>query len=165
MRSRYLIEGVVALAVLAADQATKAWVVAAIAPHQIIEVIPGFFNLVNTRNRGAAFGFLNRPDIEWSFWLFFGATVLAILVIAHLTRRAPAKAELFIGFGLIMGGAAGNLIDRIRLRAVIDFLDVYAGGWHWPAFNVADSAICAGAALAFITLWRHEGAAKKAART
>ncbi len=164
MRSRYLIEVIVALAVLAADQATKAWVVASIAPHQVIEVIPGFFNLVNTRNRGAAFGFLNRPDIEWSFWLFLAAVVLAVLVILHLTRRAPEGAALFIGFGAIMGGALGNLIDRIRLRAVIDFLDLYVGGWHWPAFNVADSAICVGAVLAFIALWRHGGASKKAAR-
>ena len=64
-----------------------------------------------------------------------------------------------MGFGLILGGAVGNLIDRIRLRAVIDFLDFYVGAWHWPAFNVADAAICIGALLAAIALWRRSDAA------
>lgn len=154
LKPRYLLEVCIALLVLVLDQVTKALAVAKIAPHEFYEVIPGFFNLVNTRNRGAAFGFLHRADVEWSFWLFAAATVLAVVVILHMTRKVQWSAGLFTGFGLIMGGAVGNLIDRIRLRAVIDFLDFSIGGWHWPAFNVADTAICTGAVLAFILLWK-----------
>lgn len=156
---RYALEALVAVVVIAADQISKLWVVASIAPYEVVELVPGFFNLVNTRNRGAAFGFLNQA--EWSFWLFAGATVLAVAVILHLTRRSQHSPGLFFAFGLIMGGAVGNLIDRIRLRAVIDFLDFSIGGWHWPSFNVADTAICIGAVLAFLLLWRNPAFAPK----
>ena len=144
----------VGLVVLLLDQLTKLWVMASLPYYGAVTVIPGFFDLVNIRNRGAAFGFLNRSDIEWQFWLFFAATVVSAGVIFLLARSArKGDRFLFWGLGLVLGGAVGNLVDRIRFRAVVDFLDFYVGQWHWPAFNVADIAICCGAVLVFISLF------------
>lgn len=138
----------VAAGTLALDQLTKLWVMASLPYYGAVTVIPGYFDLVNIRNRGAAFGFLNRSDIEWQFWLFLAATLISAGVIFALARSAQRGEEaLFWGLGLVLGGAFGNLIDRIRFRAVVDFLDFYIGAWHWPAFNVADIAICCGAVL------------------
>jgi len=143
-----------AVLVAAADQATKALVTAYIPPYRPVPVIPGFFDLVHIHNRGAAFGFLNRPDIEWQFWLFLGATAFALWAILHMARNTRYDPLLFSGLGLIFGGAIGNLVDRLRYRAVLDFLDFYIGNWHWPAFNVADAGICVGALLTCIALYR-----------
>ena len=138
----------VAAGALVLDQLTKIWVMASLPSYGAVTVIPGFFDLVNIRNRGAAFGFLNRSDIEWQFWLFLAATLISAGVIFTLTRSAHREEKLlFWGLGMVLGGAVGNLIDRIRFRAVVDFLDFYVGAWHWPAFNVADIAICCGAGL------------------
>lgn len=156
MQSRFGLLALVTLVVMALDQWTKWLTLAYIPEHRPIPVIPGFFDLVNIRNRGAAFGFLNRSDIEWQFWLFLGATVVAVAAIIALIRSMRADdRRLVLGLGLVMGGALGNLVDRVRFRAVIDFLDFYIGAWHWPAFNVADVAICLGALLACLSLWRH----------
>lgn len=156
MRSRFGLLALVALVVMAIDQWTKWLTLAYIPEHRPIPVISGFFDLVNVRNRGAAFGFLNRSDIEWQFWLFLGATVAAVAAIIALIRSMREDdRRLVLGLGLVMGGALGNLVDRVRFRAVIDFLDFYIGAWHWPAFNVADVAICLGALLACLSLWRH----------
>lgn len=149
------------LACVLVDQLTKAAVTAVLPLHGGITVVPGLFDLVYVHNRGAAFGFLNRPDIDWQFWLFLAATLLACGLILSMARTARYSAALFCGFGLILGGAVGNLIDRIRLRAVIDFMDFYVGRWHWPAFNVADMAICIGAVLAGFALWRLSGGAAR----
>ena len=142
------------VAVLLLDQLTKCWVMASLPYYGAVTVIPGFFDLVNIRNRGAAFGFLNRSDIEWQFWLFFAATLVSAGVIFMLARsaRRDEKAR-FWGLGMVLGGAVGNLVDRIRFRAVVDFLDFYVGQWHWPAFNVADIAICCGALLVCLSMW------------
>lgn len=155
MRNRYAIIAAVAALVTLADQLSKAWVLRAVPLYTEIPVLKGFFSLVHVRNRGAAFGFLNRDDIAWQFWLFLGATALAVLVIVILAKNSrPKEYAFFTALGLILGGAAGNLIDRIRYREVVDFLDFYLGNYHWPAFNVADIAICCGAALALILSWR-----------
>ncbi|MCH5277836.1 MAG: signal peptidase II [Desulfovibrionaceae bacterium] len=146
-------------ACVALDQATKAAVTASLPLHGSMRVVPGLFDLVHVRNRGAAFGFLNRSDMDWQFWLFLLATLVACGLILGMARTARYSRTLFVGFGLILGGAVGNLIDRVRLRAVIDFLDFYMGVWHWPAFNVADVAICVGALLAAFVLWFRSGAA------
>lgn len=143
-----------AVFVLALDQAAKALVLAYMGKSQAIVIIPGFFDLVNARNRGAAFGFLNRADIEWQFWLFLAATLVAVVAIIALARSSCGDKPLLAGLGLVLGGALGNLIDRIRFRAVIDYLDFYIGSWHWPAFNVADMGICIGVFIACIAAWR-----------
>lgn len=152
---RYLMLCGLATGVVALDQLTKWWAMTTIPGRQSIPVIPGFFDLVNIRNRGAAFGFLNRSDIEWQFWLFLTATCVAAGAILALVRSAPRHDPLlFTGLGLVLGGALGNLVDRLRFRAVVDFLDFYVGEWHWPAFNVADMAICTGAFLACIAMYK-----------
>jgi signal peptidase II len=160
--NRHLHISLIAALVLLLDQSSKFWVQKTIPLHTEIPVIRGFFSLVHVRNRGAAFGFLNRHDIEWQFWLFLAATLLAALVIIILARQAGAGERLFFSaLGLILGGAAGNLVDRVMHRAVVDFLDFYIGHRHWPAFNVADIAICCGAGLALLLSWKRPGAEKR----
>lgn len=154
LKRRYGLICGTAAALLVLDQASKLAVMALIPEHRPVPVIPGLFDLVNIRNRGAAFGFLNRSDIEWQFWLFLAATAVAVWAIFAVARGAARLPLLFVGLGLVLGGALGNLVDRIRFRAVVDFLDFYWRGWHWPAFNVADMGICVGAFLACVALWR-----------
>lgn len=145
---RYLVIFALAALVAVLDQWTKWLVDLYIQPLEVIAVT-GFFNLVNIRNYGAAFGFLSDPETTWQTWLFIGATFLASLVILGVAKGAKAKDHLlFTALGLILGGAVGNCIDRIRWRGVVDFLDFHLAGWHWPAFNVADTAICCGALMA-----------------
>ena len=155
MRNRYTLIGLIAALLVALDQATKIWVYTTLPLHTELPVIQGFFNLVHVRNRGAAFGFLNRHDITWQFWLFLAAGLVALVVVFTLARQARNdEYGFFTALGLILGGAIGNLIDRVRYRAVIDFLDFYQGDWHWPAFNVADIAICCGAVIALWVSWQ-----------
>ncbi|MDL2285720.1 signal peptidase II [Desulfovibrio sp. OttesenSCG-928-F07] len=142
-------------AVIALDQITKAVVMAKIPLNQGITVIDGYFNLVHVLNRGAAFGFLNRSDIAWQFWLFAAFTLVAVgMVIYMLKNIQPRQWFSISAMGCILGGAIGNFIDRVRFRHVVDFLDFHIGKNHWPAFNVADIAICYGAiALALVILF------------
>ena len=108
-------------------------------------MINGFFSLVHLRNRGMAFGLLNRPDLDFGFYLLTAGSVVAIgILLVWFFRIKEEARRIIIGLSLILGGAVGNLIDRLRLREVIDFLDFYLGPFHWPAFNVADSAITIG---------------------
>lgn len=152
--SRWKIVSAVGLVWLVLDQLTKAVVTACIPLNHGFSVIPGFFDLVHVLNRGAAFGIFDNKDTDWQFWLFFGAAVAVTVIIVNMVRTAQFNRLLFFGLGSILGGALGNLIDRIRARAVTDFLDVYVGHWHWPAFNVADIAICLGVAAAGFVILR-----------
>lgn len=136
------------LAVLLLDQITKWVVLRTLDIHQSVTVVSGFFNLVHVRNRGMAFGFLNRAGSDLPFYFLLFATVGAILLLAFWAARLkPEEYRILPGLALILGGALGNLVDRIRLHEVIDFLDIHISHYHWPAFNVADSAITLG------TLW------------
>ena len=131
--------------IIALDQLTKFWVVSALRLGQSIE-LTSFFNLVFVYNPGAAFSFLSDAG-GWQRWFF---VVLALAVSGWLTlliRQHAVERLLPLAAALILGGALGNVIDRIRFGAVVDFVDVHAAGWHWPAFNVADSAISLGVAL------------------
>ncbi len=152
MRTRWKVLLLCAPLALIVDQLTK-WIVnAAIPLNGVVPVVDGCFNLVNIRNRGAAFGFLNRSDIDWQVWLFLGATLAAAAVIVYLIRTSGRAPILWTGLSLVLGGAFGNLADRLRERAVTDFLDFYWGSWHWPAFNAADVAICVGAGLTALAM-------------
>lgn len=134
-----------ALAVILMDQISKQLVTGTIRFYESIPVIEGFFNLVHVRNRGMAFGLMNRPGIDFRFYLLVGATFLAIALLLYwFSRLKDEERRLVFGLALILGGAIGNLIDRIRLKEVVDFLDFYIGQCHWPAFNLADSAITVG---------------------
>jgi len=144
---------VIAVAVLLADRLTKQWVIASIPLHSGYELIPGFMNLVHARNPGAAFGFLSQSAATWRSALFLVISAAAAVAILWLVFSArEIEAHLLVGYALFFSGAVGNLIDRVMYGEVIDFLDVYVKAWHWPAFNVADSALCVGTALFFLHL-------------
>lgn len=130
---------------LLADQATK-WLVLQAMPLGEVIPITGFFNLVHVRNPGAAFSFLADAG-GWQRWLFamFAIGVSALLIF--MMRRAPEQRLFCFAAALVIGGAIGNLIDRLVFGEVIDFLDFHWQGWHWPAFNIADSGITVGAFL------------------
>ena len=158
MRRSFKIALPLALLLIVLDQVVKTWIQHHMVLYTTKPVIPGFFNIVYVLNRGAAFGFLNRSDIQWQTYFFFAATALAVLIIMHLLRMARDSDKLLIiGLGLILGGAIGNLIDRIKTGEVVDFLDFYWKSYHWPAFNVADIAIFLGSlglVMAFYRLRR-----------
>ena len=137
--------------VVGADQLTKLLVVHSFALYESREIIPGFFNLTYLVNNGAAFSILAGQPALWRQAFFITATAIALILIGVAQRSCGRQSMVYsLALALIAGGAIGNLIDRIRLGYVIDFLDVYAGSYHWPAFNVADSAICIGVALFLI---------------
>jgi signal peptidase II len=139
---------IVALLSAAADQASKAVAVRALSPEQSVHVIPRFFDLTLVTNRGGVFGILRDLDLPLRSVLFSAVPLAAVLLIIWYGWRLPGeRAWAGRALGMILGGAAGNLIDRFRLGYVIDFLDVYAGPYHWPAFNLADSCICVGVAI------------------
>jgi signal peptidase II len=131
-----------AAAVIVADQLTKAAVLARFAPGEALGVTP-FFNLVLAFNRGVAFSFL----LDAPAWLLIAFAVVAAGIVSVLLVRSPGKRLLCTALALILGGALGNVVDRVRLGRVVDFLDFTLAGWHWPAFNLADSAISIGAVL------------------
>ena len=134
-----------ALIIIALDQITKLIVVRTLHIHESVPVINGFFNLVHIRNRGMAFGLMSRSDSDLSLYFLIGATIGAVILLIFWFRKLKSEdRKIIIGLSLILGGAVGNLIDRLRLKEVIDFLDFYLAQYHWPAFNVADSAITIG---------------------
>lgn len=134
-----------AAAVVVLDQLSKRAVLAAFAPGERL-ALTGFFNLVLAFNKGAAFSFLAGAP-GWQTPLFIGVAVVAIVIVSVLLARSPADWLVCAGLALILGGALGNVVDRLRYGQVVDFLDFHLYGWHWPAFNVADSAITIGAGL------------------
>jgi len=139
---------IIIIVTIAADQFTKLLIMQSLALYEIREVIPGFFNLVYVTNRGAAFSMLANVSGPWVHYFFVCIASAAAVVLTALYFKWRRISTWFgVSFGLIVGGAFGNVIDRIRFGAVTDFLDFYVGGYHWPAFNVADSAICVGAVL------------------
>ena len=136
---------VLAAVIVVADQMTK-WIVLANFAHGERRVVTGFLNLVLVYNKGAAFSMFADAD-GWQTPLLIVFALAAAGIVSYLIVRYPAKRLLCLGLALILGGALGNVIDRLRFGHVVDFLDFHAMGWHWPAFNVADSGITVGAAL------------------
>ena len=148
MKGKYALFIGIALIVVLIDQVSKSLALSQLAPHQIISVIPGFFNIVLVKNRGMAFGILNQTKPGFAYIFLLATTTAAIGVIIFFFFWAKRNHMwLTIGLSLILGGALGNLIDRIQLGYVVDFLDFFLTDYHWPAFNMADSAVTAG------TLW------------
>lgn len=138
----------IAAMVIVLDQFTKLWVVREFLPFEHREVIPGLFDLVYLTNTGAAFGILAGQPTVFRQVFFVGVALAALVILFFSYRHFQKQGMIFVhAIGLIAGGALGNLIDRLRLNAVIDFLDFYVKGHHWPAFNVADSAITVGVGL------------------
>lgn len=154
MDSRLKTAAILAASIIIPDQITKAVIQQKYVLWDTDPVIPGFFNLVHVLNKGAAFGFLNRQDTDWQIWFFMAVTIFAVGFIYYLLSTADHGDRFFIwGLGLVLGGALGNLIDRIRFGFVVDFLDFYIGQYHWPAFNIADIAITCGAFCVIISMY------------
>ncbi len=127
------------------DQITKLMVLYSLPLFHSIQIIPGFFNLTHIHNPGGAFGFLSGNSSTIQRFVFLFASSLAIGLVLYFYNKTPHSFNLLTsGFALVIGGALGNLIDRVRMGKVVDFLDFYIGDLHWPAFNVADSAISIG---------------------
>ncbi|MFM0005000.1 signal peptidase II [Paraburkholderia dipogonis] len=135
----------VALIVILFDQLTKIAVQKVFA-YGVAHEVTSFFNLILVYNRGAAFSFLAMAG-GWQRWAFTALGVVAALVICYLLRRHGGQKMFCTALALILGGALGNVIDRLAYGHVIDFLDFHVRTWHWPAFNLADSAITIGAVL------------------
>lgn len=145
-----------ALIITVLDQLVKAVVDRYLALHESRVVVEGLIHLTYVRNRGAAFGILSDAELPYQSVLFSLVSALALLAIAVYAWRLPPASRLpRLALSLVIGGAVGNLIDRIRLGYVIDFVDVFWKSYHWPAFNLADSAISVGVVLLVLDILRH----------
>ncbi len=154
VKSRLTIFFTTTIVVLVLDQAVKALVTLRLAPNSIHPLIPGILNLVYFRNTGSAFGVLQGASTLKTV-LITALSLAAIVVIAFIVRRAAGTTQA-LALSLISGGAAGNLIDRLTRGSVVDFIDVHAGSYHWPAFNIADSAITVGVIASLIIMYAIE---------
>ena len=140
------------------DRVTKLLIQSNMAPDDVSTVIPGFFNIVYAGNRGIVFGLLSEGESEWRAFFLIGLTALVIATVAVVLwqsspRGLAASRWSRLGLSLVLGGALGNLYDRLASGAVTDFLDFYIRDYHWFAFNVADSGLCIGAALILLDIW------------
>jgi signal peptidase II len=143
----------IAGAIVALDQATKALVRSRFELHESIEIIPGFFNLTRVHNYGAAFGLMNAADFPFKTVVLSIVAAVALLALTVYASTLPGEQVLArVGLALIVGGAGGNLIDRLSAGFVVDFVDVYWRDWHFWAFNVADAAITVGVAFMILDL-------------
>lgn len=148
-----------ALFIFFLDRLTKLYIEHNLAAWDVIPVIPGFFNIVHTQNRGAAFGFLSDSTGAWRTALLVGVSLVVLGFIGASMWR-PSRAGfrpsplLMVGLGLVFGGALGNVYDRLTRGSVTDFLQFFFGSYEFPSFNVADSAITVGAGLLILDMWR-----------
>jgi len=136
---------IISAVVIVLDQISKQWIVHNFAYREVLALLPSF-NLTLAYNSGAAFSFLAGAG-GWQRGFFAAIAVVASVVIVHLLRKHPQQKLFCLALSLILGGALGNLWDRLTIGQVVDFLDVYLNDYHWPAFNIADSAITVGAVL------------------
>lgn len=146
MKRDYLLFIVPALTILLLDQVSKWLVINHLDPHQILSVISGFFNIILVKNRGMAFGIFSQTRSGFYYYFLISTTIAAIVVILFFFFYWIKRNQkwLTVGLSLILGGAIGNLIDRVRFGYVIDFLDFFLKDYHWHTFNVADSAVTVG---------------------
>lgn len=144
--------------IAAADRLTKWLVETRVAPWESLAVVPGLLNIVHSKNRGAAFGLFSEHSEGWRSAVLLGVSGVVMLAVAVMLWQATAAASqesrwMRAALALVLGGAVGNLHDRLRFGMVTDFLDLHFRGYHWHTFNLADSAITAGAALIALDLW------------
>jgi len=157
LKKKYLLFFVTTVTVILLDQITKVYVSSTMSIHESFAVIEGFFNITYIRNPGAAFGFLAGVSPIFRQVFFLLAAIAVILLILHGIRKSGEKEFLMVfSLSLLLAGAAGNLIDRVRFGEVVDFLDVYLGSYHWPAFNIADAAISTGAAVMILIMLKRK---------
>lgn len=152
---KYRILLITAALVLPLDQVSKIYIDRRFALYESVTVIENFFSITYVRNPGAAFGIL--ADSAWRLPFFITIGIVATgAILWYISRLEPQSKWLPLSLALVLSGAVGNLIDRVRIGEVIDFIDVHWYQYHWPAFNVADSAITIGVAMLLIDLWREE---------
>lgn len=155
MKNKYLYLLLISNALIIFDQYTKYMVSVHIPKYYSMSVIDHFFNLTHIRNTGVAFGLFSGLNSEYKTLFFVGVSSLAIIAILSFFRNTPDDRKMgLLGLILIFSGAVGNMIDRILYGEVVDFLDFFYKGYHWPAFNVADSCITIGVGLMMIDLFR-----------
>jgi signal peptidase II len=160
MRSKYSYL-FITLIVLAVDQLTKQWAITSLKPVSLIEVIPGFFRLSFATNRGVAFSMFAESELNVRLIFAAVSTLAAIFVFIYLARTPAVRIRMNAALSLLLAGIIGNLIDRVRLGEVIDFLDFHVGEkYTWPTFNIADAAICFGAVLLALEMLREERMSK-----
>lgn len=157
---RWALFSAISVVGLLLDQASKLYIHRSMELFQSIPVIDGFFNIFYIRNRGAAFSFLSQASWRLPFFIAVSLIASAVILVAFGRLRNDQKLAQ-ASLAMIFSGAVGNLIDRVRLGEVIDFLDVYWRSHHWPAFNVADSFICVGVALLALDMLLEERRAKQ----
>ena len=140
---------IIGIVIVLLDQLTKFAIIKQLTLYDVIPIIPNFFNIVYVENPGGAFGFLASHSAEVRFFMFLIVSCLAVCFVLYFYWKIPSDTcpWLETALAMIFGGAIGNLIDRFRFGTVIDFLDFYVNSWHWPAFNVADSAISIGTTI------------------
>jgi signal peptidase II len=164
MKRKYWVLLILCIGILLLDQWTKSMVVEKLPLYQTVNVIHGFFDLTHVRNTGGAFGIFGGEKGGLGSILFVVVSLIAIGAIVFLFFRIKENEKtLAVAFSFILSGAVGNLIDRLRYGEVVDFLDFHLSGYHWPAFNVADSAICIGIGLMALELLK--GGHKKSAKS
>ena len=155
MKVKYFILTAVSVLVLVLDQATKLYIDRHMEIYDSITVVENFFNITYLRNKGAAFSFLATFHYRLQFFIFISLVAIAVIITVFRRLRPDQRFAAF-SLALIFSGALGNLIDRVRLGEVIDFLDAHWYNHHWPAFNVADSAICVGVFLLAVDMFLEE---------
>lgn len=161
MKRPFLFGMLIAAAVLVVDQVSKWWLLGLMETHNgFVGVLP-FFNLVMVWNRGVSFGMF-AGDSDVTRWILVGIAVLISVIMAVVLWKTASRL-MALSLGLVIGGALGNVIDRVRFGAVADFFDVHAYGYHWPAFNVADSCIFIGVVLLCVEEWVHSRRRKEEA--
>lgn len=162
-RARATLLAAIALAVIGLDQLTKHFVTRELVLGESVPLVPGLLHLTLVHNTGMAFGLLSGTDVPFKSLL---VTLLSLLALGAVLYYALASDQgerwTRVGLGLVLGGALGNIVDRVRLGYVVDFVDVFYRGAHWPAFNVADSCICVGVGLLILDSLRHPAASTAA---
>jgi signal peptidase II len=156
-RNRLLHPTLAVLGILALDQLTKVLVARNLALGESLKVVPGLVNFTMVRNTGMAFGLLSGSDVPYKSFVVTLMSLLAMAAVAYFALRAETKAWMArVGLWCILGGAFGNIIDRVRLGYVVDFVDVFYGNAHWPAFNLADACISVGVGLLLLDSFRQD---------
>lgn len=154
-----LIAWAIAACVFLLDRLTKVWIESTVSLWESVHVIPGFFDIVHAKNKGAAFGMFSEGDSQFRTVLLICVSVSVLLFISYLLLRPgragfSANGVTTVALALVLGGALGNIYDRVLYGEVTDFLEFYSGTWRFAAFNVADSAISVGAGLLILDMWR-----------
>jgi len=155
LKKKYLILLATVAVTVLLDVITKAYIDSNMSLHESVVVIGGLLNITYVRNPGAAFSFLASASPGFRSVFFLSVTILSIVLVLYYIAKSKTEEPLMIfALSLILSGALGNFIDRVRIGEVIDFIDVHLGAYHWPAFNVADSAITVGACIMLFALFK-----------